>query len=74
MQTLIWLPDNEWVPVKDVFETLRRVWPRFNQAVWYPYYGGQNQGNWSITYRGEPLRPDNRQDWLQAQARFVLVM
>ncbi len=73
LRTLAWLPDNRWIPLADVCDILRRVWPRFDQGFWTRSYWGPyaKHGNWWLTRRDTPLNPDNPRDWDRAQGEFI---
>ena len=77
LRTLATLPDGEWVALKNLFQLLRTIWPRFDQTVRDPYYRAylipqhQRAGAWFLTRDGQPLRQSDVQDWELAQGNFV---
>lgn len=73
LQTLAWLPDNEWIKVEDLFKVLQAVWPQFDQSQWL-HHGYGHQVTWRLSKDGQPLDKNDLQSWLLAQGNFVLTM
>lgn len=75
LQALAWLPDNEWIPINEFLELMRRVWPAFGPGFWQTYYRQEPQhGAWYLAQNGLPINKDSQAGWDLAQGMFIRKM
>ncbi len=75
LNTLAWLPDNEWIPLADLLALFRVVWPGLAPQNLNIYYRMQpQQGAWYFTWNGKPIGQDSGEAWNGVHAGFILTM
>ncbi|MCW5851952.1 MAG: helicase-associated domain-containing protein [Anaerolineae bacterium] len=75
LNTLAWLPDNEWIPLADLLALFRVIWPGLTPLNLNIYYRAQpQQGAWYFTWNGKPIGQDSGEAWNGVHGGFILTM
>ena len=76
LRVLASLPEGEWVPLRELDEVMRIVWPTFGaqstSAGWS--YGDVLRWHLSDATTNKPIDPANRGHWDMAQGAFIRAM
>ena len=74
LRVLACLPDDRWVNLSDLWDTMLPIWPHFDSLAWQPSHYGRNHSDpsWYLAKNGRMLdTANNKADWNMAQGSFI---